>query len=157
MQFVRPTSSPAKTALTYITVGILMMVWTGVYWAYRSQNATDNDPVPYYWITGFMATGLALLVIGLGIGQIGRVTRQAEATPPAVVTAQPNVAPAPTPQAAANPVAANQLPPGQAPTNQVATNQTPASQPAPVAVAPAAGVGAAGQLALGSNNQVAGS
>jgi hypothetical protein len=135
MQFLRPTSSPAKTALIYITVGVLTMVWTAVYWAYRANEASNANPVPYYWIAGFMATGLALFVIGLATGQIGRAARPAEAAPRAVVTAPPSAAPTP----ALNPAAPN----------QVATNQTPASQPAPVAVVPAAG--AAGQLPVGSN------
>jgi hypothetical protein len=129
MQFLRPTSAPAKTALIYITVGVLTMVWTTVYYLYRANHATDSDPVPYYWIGGFMATGLALFVIGLATGQIGRASRPAEATPPAIVAP-------PAPTAAA--------PPALAPTNQVMTNPTPANQPAPVAVAPPAGVGAVG-------------
>ena len=136
MQLLRPTSSPAKTALIYITVGTLTMVWTTVYYLYRVNHATDADPVPYYWIGGFMATGVALLVIGLATGQIGRAARPAEAAPPAVV--MPPAAPVATTTNA-------QVPPGQAPTNQVMTNQTPANQPAPAAVVPPAGVGAVGQ------------
>src|SRR5947208_208859 len=128
MQFLRPTSSPAKTALTYITIGSLTIVWTVVYWLYRVNHATDDNPVPSYWLGGFLARGLTLLVMGLATGQIGRAARPAEATPPAVVTAPPgNNQPPPQqqqpqqqqPQAQGNPVAPNQIPPGQLPNNQV--------------------------------------
>ena len=130
MQFLRPTSAPAKTALIYITVGTLTLVWTTVYYIYRANHATDADPVPYYWIFGFMATGLALLVIGLLTGRIGQAARPAEAAPPAVVTPPANVASAPVVQAQPN---------------QAVTNPPPANQPAPAAVMQPAGVGAVGQ------------
>lgn len=119
MQFLRPTSSPARTALAYITLGSLIMVWTGVYWFYRVNHADDTNQVPYYWIFGFMATGLTLFIIGLATGQIGKAARPAEAAPPAVVTA-----PAPVPVQTV-------------PVNQAPTNPPPAGQAAPVAVMPA--------------------
>jgi hypothetical protein len=133
MQFLRPTSAPAKTALIYITVGVLTMVWTTVFYLYRANHATDADPVPYYWIGGFMATGLALFVIGLATGQIGRASRPAEATPPAVVVPPVQTAQAEPANAAPAPAQPNAAAPVQ-------TNPPPANQPAPVA-----GVGAVGQ------------
>jgi len=85
MEFLRSTSAPAKTALIYITVGTLIMIWTGVYFAYHYNSDSNPDPVNY-WISGAMATGLALVVIGLATGQIGRSAKPAESELPPITT-----------------------------------------------------------------------
>src|SRR5260370_25596251 len=70
-------SAAARLALAYITVGALTIVWTGVYWAYMRTQETMS-PTAYYLCIGFMLTGITLLVIGLGLGQIGRAARPAD-------------------------------------------------------------------------------
>ena len=119
--FNRATSSPAQTALIYITVGTLALVWTGV-WYFYLLNHTPDHPTVYYWVGGTALTGLTLVIIGLAVGQIGRAARHAEAGPPVVAapanspavvpTAQivpANVAPAAA-AAAVQPAVANYVP-----------------------------------------------
>jgi hypothetical protein len=70
-------SAAARMALAYITIGALTIVWTGVWWAYmRTQDV--QSPTSFYLCTGFMLTGITLLVIGLALGRIGRAARPAD-------------------------------------------------------------------------------
>ena len=99
-------SSAARTAVMYITLGALMVVWTVVWYLYlNSHGGTD---LAYYLDYGFFFTGLVLIVIGVTIGRIGRSARHAELPPevkPSESTAQPAVTNAP-------PQPAPALPPG---------------------------------------------
>jgi hypothetical protein len=79
------TSSAARTALVYITVGALLVIWTGVWFIYLRNSAPQND-APYYWCGGLVITGITLIVIGLGIGQIGRSAKNADHNPQTVIT-----------------------------------------------------------------------
>jgi hypothetical protein len=93
------TSGSAFMAVMYVTVGAIMCVWSGLwYWfQQRHQSGSDNS---YFWCYGFFLTGLALLIIGLALGRIGRQARHAEAPPDATPTnAPPPVATAPAPVA----------------------------------------------------------
>lgn len=82
-----------RAALTYITLGALTVVWASVWYVYLF-----NDPTPthnaYYWCTGFLVTGLTLVVIGFGLGRVGRSVQQgglpAEGMPVAVINAAPS-------------------------------------------------------------------
>lgn len=85
MPILSKPSSAAYAALMYITVGALLLVWSGVWWWSLSHNPEARD-ITFYWCYGFMLTGLVLLVIGFGVGQIGRAARHAE-LPPQEVTA----------------------------------------------------------------------
>src|SRR5205823_3786670 len=96
------TSSPARTALMYITVGTLTLVWTGIWYLYLLNHRPATDAV-YYWVGGFTLTGLTLVVIGLTVGHIGRAARPAE-SPTAVVPPVTNTQPA-VPPVASQPVA----------------------------------------------------
>src|SRR5262245_24747081 len=79
------TKSPAaRTALIYVTLGLLMVVWPGVWGTYLFNNPPAGHGA-YYWCGGFAVTGVALLVLGLGLGRLGRAARSAE-LPPAEVT-----------------------------------------------------------------------
>jgi hypothetical protein len=77
-------SSAARTSLFYITLGALMIVWCGVWYVYLHNYPPDTAGV-YYWCTGFLVTGLTLLVIGLALGRIGRAARHAELPPEEVI------------------------------------------------------------------------
>jgi hypothetical protein len=133
------TSSAARTALIYITAGALLVIWTGVWYFYLRQSAPEGDS-RYYWCGGFAVTGIALIVIGLGVGQIGRAARNAD-YPPTIIAPPTEVAktesasalispaapPAPLPAAAPPvvpvtpvPIAVNDrgVPGGPGPTNQ---------------------------------------
>jgi hypothetical protein len=72
----------ARSALTYITVGALMNVWSGVwFWYMYSTSEGNRDGTWWYICTGIMLSGLVLIVIGLLIGRIGREARRADAPP----------------------------------------------------------------------------
>jgi hypothetical protein len=84
-------SAAARTALIYITAGALIIIWTGVWYVYLHNNPPEANNV-YYWCGGMLASGLSLLLIGLGIGRIGRAARHADAptqvVPPVAVNPQ---------------------------------------------------------------------
>jgi hypothetical protein len=82
MPILNKLSGAFPTALIYITLGTLIVIWTLVTWAFDPPDSRGG----YYWVVGFLLTGLALLLIGLFLGQLGRVTQQA-ALPPQEVTA----------------------------------------------------------------------
>jgi hypothetical protein len=129
-------------ALIYITVGALLAVWSGIWYWYMIGHPPDTD-VAWYLCYGVLFTGLILLAIGFGVGQIGRAARHAELPPPEATPTEaaveqnmaaraPVVAPV-NPAAVAfppgtQPVAPAAYVPGTAPTAPVArpTNAQPA-------------------------------
>ncbi len=96
-------SSAARTAVMYITLGALMVVWTVVWYLYLNRHGGSD--VAYFTDYGFFFTGVVLIVIGVTLGRIGRSARHAELPPevkpqertaePAVTAPQPQPAPAP--------------------------------------------------------------
>ena len=80
MPMLNKLSGAFPTALIYITVGTLIDIWTIV-------SLVFNAPQTYFWVVGFLMTGLALLVIGLLLGQFGRTDRTAELAVPEQVAA----------------------------------------------------------------------
>src|SRR6516225_8171785 len=72
-------SSAARTAVMYITVGALLVVWTVVWYLYLNRH--EGTDLAYYLDYGFFFTGLVLIVIGVTIGRIGRSARHAELPP----------------------------------------------------------------------------
>jgi hypothetical protein len=95
MWLLSQASAAARTALIYITAGALIVIWTGVWYVYLHNNPPEANNV-YYWIGGMLASGLTLLLIGFGIGKIGRAARHADAptqvVPPVVASSQTNSA-----------------------------------------------------------------
>jgi len=94
MWFLNQTSPATRVSLTYITVGALTVVWTSVWMAYLYNNPPTSNS-PWYLSTGFLVTGMTLLVIGFCLGWIGRASRPADDLPPhraasVQVPAQPN-------------------------------------------------------------------
>jgi hypothetical protein len=89
MLFPSSTSSAARTSLVYITIGALVMIWTGVWYVFLHNNPPTSHSV-YYWCAGFGVTGLTMFIIGLGVGRIGYSARAADLPqavgPPAVAT-----------------------------------------------------------------------
>lgn len=80
MAMLTKPSAAAKMALAYITIGSLMIVWTGVWFAWLYRNPSPHQ-FTYYFCTALMLTGVTLLVIGLALGRIGRAARKAEMPP----------------------------------------------------------------------------
>ena len=77
MPLVTKTSQAAMTALIYITAGTLILVWSGVWLAWLLWRPEVSQGT-YFLCTGSILTGLALLAIGLLLGQIGRAAKPAE-------------------------------------------------------------------------------
>ena len=85
-------SAAARAALIYITAGALIVIWTGVWYVYLHNNPPEANSV-YYWCGGMLASGLTLLLIGFGVGRIGRAARHADAPTQVVppLTANPQM------------------------------------------------------------------
>lgn len=85
----------AKASLTYITIGALTEVWSGVWYWYMSKYPPQADST-WFWCWGFLLTGLALIIIGLAVGSIGRSARHAEVAvdSASIVSASPSPPPA---------------------------------------------------------------
>ena len=117
MSILSNPSGAFPTSLIYITVGTLIDVWTIVSLVFYPP-ASDFG---HFLLIGFLITGIALLIIGLLLGPIGRFARHAElppvevtaavaqadntaaANPPAVVAANNGAVQAANPLTAANP------------------------------------------------------
>lgn len=74
----QPAFGP-KLAITFITGGVLMDVWTLV-WRYTIAPS-DLTPNQRFWYLGLLLTGLTFFVIGAFLGSIGRAARKAEMPP----------------------------------------------------------------------------
>jgi hypothetical protein len=81
-------SSAAKMSLAYITLGALLIVWTGIWYFYLRANPDGVLLRTWYICYGLLCTGAVLLAIGLAVGQIGRHARHAELPPPEVANQQ---------------------------------------------------------------------
>jgi hypothetical protein len=102
MRLLNQLASSSRPALVYITVGALVVVWTGVWYVHLFNYPPEYGA--YYWCTGLLVTGLTLVGIGLGLDRIGRPARQADLPPNAVpfVVVNPQLtAAAPAPSIAA--------------------------------------------------------
>ena len=77
MPLTTKTSPAAHTSLAYVTAGALILVWSLVWlvWMlwYPVESATN-----YFLCAGTIMTGIALLIIGLSLGFLGRVAKMAE-------------------------------------------------------------------------------
>jgi len=118
-------SGAAQLAVGYITVGALVLVWSGVWfaWLLLEPGSTTGR---FYVCTGTMLSGFVLLCIGLLLGRIGRAAKPADHPPePAVqtttdaagnvTTAAPATAPVPAQPVATAPQPAVVNPPAAQP------------------------------------------
>jgi hypothetical protein len=102
-----------RTALTYITAGTLLCVWTAVWYFIFTQSKEVVQRIEWFLLIGLFLTGLTLVVIGLLLGPIGQAARRAELPPPEAVdhetqvqrTAAANPNPAVAQMAGAVPIA----------------------------------------------------
>ena len=123
MSILTTPSGAFPISLIYITVGALIDIWAAVAMFYYPPETNWG----HFLLVGFLVTGLALLVIGLLLGPIGRAARHAE-LPPTEVTAAVSSA---EQTAAANPppvIPATSMPPGEV---VVPTTSAPATQTVP--------------------------
>jgi hypothetical protein len=75
----QPSFGP-RTALTYVTTGALLTVWTGV-WYFTFRESTPLPSTTAFWLWGLFLTGLTLVVIGVLLGPLGRSARKVELPP----------------------------------------------------------------------------
>jgi hypothetical protein len=127
-------SSSAKTSLAYITLGALLLVWTGIWYWYLHNHPEGVQTRTWYICYGLMGTGAVILIIGLAVGEIGRQARHAELPPPEVKNQEARI----DQNAAARPVVVAAQPVASQPATQPgAVPPTPATPVAqPVAPAP---------------------
>ena len=80
----------AKLAISYITTGTLMVVWSIVWLLYLTLPGEVSGSV--YIASGIIASGIAVVAIGLKVGEIGREANtdepeiQTPVTTPSVTT-----------------------------------------------------------------------
>ncbi len=73
-------SSASRIAIIYITIGALMLVWSAVWYLWLNELRPEERS-SYFWCFGVMLSGLTLVVIGLGVGRIGRAAADADLSP----------------------------------------------------------------------------
>ena len=71
-------SKSASVALVLIIVGVLTMIWSGIWYAAMRNEALPAWMQNPYICTGFFLTGLALAVIGVLVGKIGAAAKPAD-------------------------------------------------------------------------------
>jgi|GEM_PF-2463600 hypothetical protein len=124
MKWSNQTQS-ARMSVFYITAGALIDVWTVAYYFFvmrptAARNPAEVSDSAWFWLAGFFFTGLALLAIGLLLGQIGRAAAKAEVASTAAqpipdqAQVQPVVQQAPPP-----PIGYQQPMPPQPPSSRV--------------------------------------
>src|SRR5205085_2188701 len=139
-------SPGARIALAYITVGSLTVVWTTIWYLYLEHHGAQYQGI-WYLVAGLFISGLTLLVIGFGLGWIGRNARQADQPTPAPTggkkdekasAAPPPAAPGTTPTMP-YPPGTYAAPPGIPVASAPAPNgpAAPANPPAPAPGSPA--------------------
>ena len=83
----RPEFGP-RTALIYVTVGMLIDVWT-IVWYFTHENSRTSTT--HFWVIGLVLTGLTLVSLGLLLGRLGRAARQAELPPANAIHAETEI------------------------------------------------------------------
>lgn len=128
MPILSTPSSAFPISLVYITIGVLVDIWAGVAMVFYPPETNWGK----FLLFGCLASGFALLVIGLLLGPIGRAARNAELPPteatPAVAQADQTAAAHPAPLVPAAPQTGEVIVPTQPP--HVTPDGTPA-MPAP--------------------------
>jgi len=76
----------AKLAVSYITFGTLMIVWSAIWLFYLTVSVDISGTV--YIATGIILSGIAVVLIGLSLGEIGKEANRDEAE---VVEADVNI------------------------------------------------------------------
>jgi hypothetical protein len=103
----QPSFAP-RAALIYITVGVIIGIFTGTYWFFYVRGLPVDEPglrTTLFWVVSFFLLGLTLMLIGFFLGRIGRAARHAELPPPEAMTTEKKV----EQQAATNPAGVNPM------------------------------------------------
>lgn len=90
MPIMSKPSMETGISIGFITGGTLTAVWSGI-WYYYLWNHVPEESGWYYVSTGFILSGIVLVLIGVTVGHIGRAARRAEIPPPEVTGAVASV------------------------------------------------------------------
>ncbi len=71
-------SKSAVLAITLVIVGVLTMIWSGVWWWAMHNGDVTREAWMSYVCTGLLMTGLALTVIGVLVGRIGAAAKASD-------------------------------------------------------------------------------
>jgi hypothetical protein len=88
MESTTKGSAAARMAVMYITIGVLLMVWSGIWWTYMARHPPSGDGV-WFLCFGCLLSGAAFTVIGFIMGHVGRSARQADLPPTVSTTPMP--------------------------------------------------------------------
>jgi hypothetical protein len=91
MPLMTKPSAEAKIAIMFVTLGALIVVWSGVWYLYQYNHAPDTPASERYVCYGSILSGCVLLVIGLALGRIARSARQAEMPPHEIAPAESQI------------------------------------------------------------------
>ncbi|MFO0927141.1 MAG: hypothetical protein U0736_08875 [Gemmataceae bacterium] len=106
---VRQPSRSTQLSVLYITIGVLLTIWSSVWYYFLRHAEYSTDNWRYYVCIGSLFSGIALLIIGLLLGRIGREAQRADVPigylPPATTPVVPAAPAAPVATAAPAPPA----------------------------------------------------
>jgi hypothetical protein len=78
--FLRQPSRSATGAIRYVTVGVLLMIWAGLWYWYWIRGNPNAERWQEFTCVGILLSGVAVTVIGLLFGTIGGGAKQADNT-----------------------------------------------------------------------------
>ena len=73
----QPAFGP-KVALAYVTAGMLIDVWTLVWYFTRDYDLSRSQQ---FWVIGLVLTGLTFIILGLLLGPLGRQAAPSRTSP----------------------------------------------------------------------------
>lgn len=77
-EMLRAQSRSAFGAILYVTVGVLMMIWAGLYYYFYLSDASRPSDWQNFLCVGTLLSGLAVAAIGLLFGLIGGTAKGAD-------------------------------------------------------------------------------
>jgi hypothetical protein len=88
MESTTKGSAAARMAVLYITIGVLLMVWSGIWWTYMARHPPTGDGI-WFLCFGCLLSGAAFTMIGFIMGHVGRAAREADLPPTVSATPVP--------------------------------------------------------------------
>ncbi len=80
LNLFRSQSRSAAGAITYVTIGTLMIIWAGLWYYYFLMPVPNAPAWQKFACVGTICSGFAIGVIGLLFGLIGRGAKGADTT-----------------------------------------------------------------------------
>lgn len=108
LEMMRNQSRSAAGAIKYVTIGTLMIIWAGLWYFFFVLPIPNASPTHKFICVGTILSGIAIVLIGLLFGSIGRGAKGADTTT-GVAPVVPMVA-APAASLTAAPVAQTAVP-----------------------------------------------